>query len=111
MILGRQNTLFFKEVDIASLEHYEIEVFKDGVEIGTNQVIPKDDAIDGYDEVAGEMEIRLNTITALGDDAFGTYEFRIYSKNKNGLSEMPLILEGAEIDFLLPQAPISGGFR
>ena len=111
MKLGRQNTLWFKEVDIDSLEHYEIKVFQKGVEVGANQIVPKDDALDGYDEVAGEMELRLNTIIALGDDAQGIYDFHIYSKNSNGLSEVPLVLSGADIDFLLPMAPTSGGFR
>ena len=111
MIFGRQNTLWFSEVDLASLIQYEVDVFKDGQKIGETQIIDKDDAIDGYDEIAGEMELRLNTLTALGDDAQGVYSFKIYSVNNNGRSLLSLDIEGAEIDFLLPQAPVFGGIR
>lgn len=109
MIAGKQNTLWFEELDFPSLLNYEVETLKDGVLIGS-QVIDKDDAADGYDDVAGEMELRLVSITAL-TDAQGTYAFHIYSVNNNGRSLEPLKIEGIEIDFLLPMAPRSGGVR
>ena len=111
MTAGKQSTLWFEELDFASLIGYKLVVEKDGELVGEAQYIDKDDAADGYDEVAGEMELRLSTITALGDDAQGVYDFKIYSTNNNGISEIPLLIEGIEIDFLLPMAPRSGGIR
>lgn len=110
MIGNKDNTLWFEEVDLASLISYQVEVFKEGAKVGATQEIDKDDAVDGYDEVDGEMEIKLGTLNAL-TDAFGVYDFHIYSVNGNGRSEAPLIIEGIEIDFLLPSAPQLGGVR
>lgn len=112
MAFDKNGTLFFEEVDLEAIDHYVVETYRDGELIGAAQVIPKDDAVDGYDEVAGEMELRLGTLEALGDDARGVFAFKVYSYGNGGRSETALDVEGIEIDFLpLPPPPSYGGVR
>lgn len=100
MPAGKNTVLWFSESTNQEVTHYELDTFQDGNKIGDTQTVSIDDSVDGVDENAGEIELRLNSITALPSDAVGFYSFYIYAVDPLGRSQTPLNVFDVELDFI-----------
>lgn len=94
------STVWFAESTNPDVTHYEIDVYKDGIQLGSAQIISTDDTVDGYDVVVGEIELYLGSLTALPNDATGEHSIYIYAVDPLGRSELPLNIFNVDINFV-----------
>lgn len=108
VIIDDKKSLWFNSIPGA--DYYNVRVKLSSDETPWEDIPPQafPDTLD--DPETGETEVELSTIDALVD-AEETYDFAISAAENNGQESSFFVIEGQQIDFLLPDAPTTGGIR